>query len=130
MTITVLLVDDSEIMRKAIAGLLKGDPEIQVVAEASSLTQTTQLISYLRPKIVLMDIHFADENDVTPSEVKSRLDGSSLLAISIWNDNETKTLADSFGAFAFLDKANLAHELIPAIKRCAKEKERGASSVH
>jgi DNA-binding NarL/FixJ family response regulator len=121
MAISVLLVDDSEIVRKAIAGLLKGDPEIQVVAEASSLTQTTLLISKLGPKIVLMDIHLAGENNVTSSEVKSLLNGSSLLAISIWNDNETKTLADSYGAVEFLDKANLAHELIPAIKRCAKE---------
>jgi len=121
MTISVLLVDDSEIVRKAIAGLLKGNPEIQVVAEASSLAQTTQLISSLRPKIVLMDIHLGDENKVTSSEIKSRLNDSSLLAISIWNDKETRTLAYSYGAVEFLDKANLAHELIPAIKRCANE---------
>ena len=121
MAISVLLVDDSEIVRKAIAGLLKGNPEIQVVAEASSLAQTTQLISSLRPNIVLMDIHLGDENKVTSSEIKSRLNDSSLLAISIWNDKETRTLAYSYGAVEFLDKANLADELIPAIKRWAKE---------
>ena len=121
MTISVLLVEDSEIVRNTIAGLLKRDPEIQVVAEASTLDQTTQLISSLRPKIVLMDIHLGDGNNVTSSDVKSRLNGSSLLAISIWNDDETRTLAYSYGAVELLDKANLAHELIPAIKRCAKE---------
>ena len=121
MKIGVLLVDDSEIVRKAIAGLLKGDPEIQVMAEASSLAQTTQLISDLRPKVVLMDIHLRDENNVTSSDVKSRLNGSSLVAISFWYDNETRALAYSYGAVEFLDKANLALELIPAIKRCAKE---------
>ena len=120
MTISVLLVDDNEIVRNAISRLLKNDPEIQVVAETSSLAQTTQLISKLCAKIGLMDIHLGDENKVTFSEVKSRLNGSSLLAISIWNDNETKALADSYGAFAFLDKANLAYELIPAIKWCAQ----------
>jgi DNA-binding NarL/FixJ family response regulator len=121
MIISVLLVDHSEIVRKAIAGLLKGNPEIQVVGEASSFAQTTLLISKLGPKIVLMDIHLADENSVTSSQVKSLLNGSAFLAISIWNDNETKALADSYGAVEFLDKANLAHELIPAIKRCANE---------
>jgi DNA-binding NarL/FixJ family response regulator len=50
MTISVLLVDDNEIMRKAIAGLLKGEPEIQIVAEASSLAQTTLLIKSSAPK--------------------------------------------------------------------------------
>jgi len=121
MTISVLLVEDSEIVRNAIAGLLKRDPEIQVVAEASSLVQTTQLLSYLRPKIVLMDIHLGDENKVTSSDIKSRLNGSSLLAISFWKDNVTKALAYNYGAVEFVDKAKLAHELIPAIKRCAKE---------
>ena len=55
MTISVLLVDNNEIVRKAISGLLNGDPEIQVVAEASSLAQTTLFISKLSPKIVLME---------------------------------------------------------------------------
>ena len=73
MTISVLLVDDSEIVRKAISGLLKVDPEIQVVAEASNLAQTMLLIRTLGPRIVLMDLHLADKNNVTSAEVKSRL---------------------------------------------------------
>jgi hypothetical protein len=68
-----------------------------------------------------MDVHLADENYVPPSELKSSLNGSALLAISIWNDDETKVLADSYGAVEFLDKTNLGYELIPAIKRWAKE---------
>jgi DNA-binding NarL/FixJ family response regulator len=125
MTISVLLVDDSEIVRKAISGLLKVDPEIQVVAEASNLAQTLLLIRTLGPRIVLMDLHLADKNNVTSAEVKTLLNGSSLLAISFCTDNEAKALADSYGALEFLDKANLALELIPAIKRCAKEEEAG-----
>ncbi len=62
-----------------------------------------------------------DENDVTPSQIKSSLAGSRLLAISLWNDEETKALADSYGAIALLDKTKLAQKLIPAIKRYAKE---------
>jgi DNA-binding NarL/FixJ family response regulator len=121
MTITVLLADDSQMMRKGIADFLKIDSEIQVVAESSSFSQTMQLISSLRPQIVLMDLHMGDENNVTPSQVKSCLDGSSLLAISFWNDDQTKALAESFGAVVVLDKTKLVAELIPAIKRCARE---------
>jgi two-component system, NarL family, response regulator LiaR len=121
MTITVLLADDSQMMRKGIADFLKSDPEIQVVAEASSFSQTMQLISSLHPQIVLMDLHMGDENTVTPSQVKSCLDGSSLQAISFWNDDQTKALAESFGAVVVLGKTKRAFELIPAIKRCAKE---------
>jgi DNA-binding NarL/FixJ family response regulator len=121
MTITVLLADDHEIMRKAIANLLKGDPVIQLVAEAASFSQTMQLTGKLHPQIVVMDLHMRDEKDVTPAQVKSALVGSRLLAISIWNDEQAKALADSFGAVTLLDKPKLADDLIPAIKLYAKE---------
>jgi DNA-binding NarL/FixJ family response regulator len=38
MFITVLLADDSDMMRDAIRGLLQEDPETQLVAEAGRLT--------------------------------------------------------------------------------------------
>jgi chemotaxis response regulator CheB len=110
--ISVLLADDSEIMRKAIVSILKDDPEIQLLAQASSFIQT----STLRPQVVVMDLYMADEKDVTPFQVKSCLRGSVLLAISLRNDDETKALADSFGAVTLLDKVALATDLIPAIK--------------
>jgi DNA-binding NarL/FixJ family response regulator len=123
MTISVLLADDSGIMRKGIADLLKDDPEIQIVAEASSFSQTMLLANTLHPQVIVMDLHMGDENDVTPSQIKSSLDGSRVLAISFWNDSETKTLADSYGAVAWLDKTKLALELIPAIKQHAFVKQ-------
>jgi hypothetical protein len=68
-----------------------------------------------------MDLRMGAANDVTPSQIKSSLDGSRVLAISFWNDSETKTLADSYGAVAWLDKTKLALELIPAIKQHAND---------
>ena len=76
---------------------------------------------YLLWKVVLMALHLENENNVKSSDMKSLLNGSALLAISLWNDNETKALADRYGAVELLDKANLAFDLIPAIKRSAKQ---------
>ena len=118
--ISVLLVDDSSLMRKAIADLLKTDPEIRLVAEAVNFGQTIELITKLHPRVVVIDLHMGDENKVEPSRVRSCLNGSRLLAIS-WNDDETKMLAKSLGAVALLDKLNLANELIPAIKQYANQ---------
>ncbi len=117
MPITVLFADSSEIMRKAVARLLQAEPEIQLVAEAASFSQTVELIDTMQPHVVVIDIHMDDERNVTPSHVKARLNGSFLLAISFWNDEETKALARSFGAAVLLNKMNLSAELIPAIKR-------------
>src|SRR5216683_4292038 len=91
---------------------IKGDPEIQLLRDVAGLSETLQLISNLHPQIVVMDIHMGDERIVTSLQVKSCLLGSQLLAISLWNDDETKALADGFGAVALLDKTKLAYELI------------------
>lgn len=38
-----------------------------------------------------------------------------VLAMSFWNDEESKALANSYGAEVLLDKARLGLELVPAI---------------
>jgi|SRR5580704_14419873 chemotaxis response regulator CheB len=121
MKISVLLADDSEVMRKAIVDLLKSDPEIEVVAESAGFAQTIQIAAKLHPQIIVLDVHMGDERTVTRAQVKSGLNSSRLLAISVWNDDETKYLAKIIGAAALLDKTKLAVELIPAIKLHAHE---------
>jgi len=120
--ITVLLADDSEIMRKAIVGILQDDPDVKLLAQASSFIQTMELVSTLRPQVVVMDLYMKDEKDVTSAQVKSSLRGSVLIAISLRNDDETKALAESFGAVTSLEKVNLATELIPAMKLYANDR--------
>ncbi|HXM93604.1 MAG TPA: response regulator [Candidatus Dormibacteraeota bacterium] len=120
MPIKVLLADDTDLMRRAIRSLLNGEPKIEIVGEAINFAQTIQMIEDLRPEVVIIDLHMPDGRVVTQQQVKSCLTPSvsRLLAISIWNDAETKALAASFGAVQLLDKARLGTDLIPAIVAC------------
>jgi two-component system chemotaxis response regulator CheB len=124
MRTTVLLADDSGVVRKAISQLLNGDPEIEVLAEASNFSQAMKLTTELRPQIVVLDLHMCDDDNVTPSQVKSGLEGTHLVAISLSNDQEARAIADGFGAVTLIDKMNLFHELIPAIKLYGKKQDR------
>ena len=126
--ITVLLTDDQEVVRSSIRLLLNSDPEIRVVGEAFNFQQTIQSATDLKPQVVIMDLHMADDSSVNPREFKSLLNtlGSRLIAISFWDDEDTQTLAESLGAVTLLDKLTLATELIPAIK-AATLKQRSAS---
>ncbi len=121
MTISVLLADDSPLMRKAIANFLRDDPEIHVAEEVASFRRTMMLASTLHPRVIVMDIYMDDGGDVTPSQIKSSLADAKILAISFANDCESKEAATSYGAVAVLDRTKLANDLIPAIRRCAKE---------
>ena len=119
MPTTVLLADDSEIMRKAIVRLLQAVPDIQILGEASGFAQTIELALKLHPQVIVLDLHMDDESSVTPSLLKYGLMGSWVLAMSIWNDDETKSFAKAIGAAALVEKTTLVTELIPAIRKCA-----------
>jgi chemotaxis response regulator CheB len=122
MPIKVLLADDNEPVRNAIRRLLGSDPEIQLAAEATTFAETLRMAHELRPDVIVMDLHMGDEKTVKPPQVKASLTGSKIIAISIWNDEQSKALAESFGALLLLDKIDLAGRLIPTIRQCVKDR--------
>ena len=119
MTISVLLADDSAVMRKAIRRVLESEPGIEIIGETTDFAQTIKMARDLKPQVVVMDLHMPDASRVPPSDVKASFasSASQLLAISIWDDQDSQALAKSYGAVAFLDKVKLGTDLIPAIKR-------------
>ena len=124
MAITVLLIDDKEVIRTSVRLLLDSDPEINIVGEGVNFQQTVQSAMDLKPQVVVMDLHMSDDSTLNPKEFKLLLDtlGSRLIAISFWNDQDTQELAASLGAVTLLDKMRLGTELLPAIKSATIEK--------
>jgi DNA-binding NarL/FixJ family response regulator len=124
MAIRVLIADDNETIRAAIARTLEDDPALEVVGEAASFAETLERAGSLNPDIVLLDLHMADESRYLPQIVKGPLleNSGCVLAISVWNDEDAKALAKQFGAVALLDKAHLFSNLISSIKMyCIKD---------
>ena len=123
MSIKVLLADGNDVMRPVIAKVLKEEPAVELVGEATSFAETLQMTAALKPDVLLLELHFDDEREYPAEVVKAQvlLHAKCVLAISLWNDAEAITLAESLGAAGLLDKAKLYSELIPAIKQfCPK----------
>jgi DNA-binding NarL/FixJ family response regulator len=121
LSIKVLLADDSDVMRRAIIKLLNEEPStaLELVGEARGFAETIQLANALKPDVLLMDLHMSDEREYSAESVRLQLskDVGCIVAISVWNDEKAKALAERFGARVLLDKANLYAELISAIKQ-------------
>jgi len=122
MPIKVLLVEDSEAMRVAVRRLLKEDPRITLVAEATTFAQAMQMRVDFKPEMILMELHLPERRDLTGAFVKSQLLSVPLLAFSLSNDEEAHALALSCGALALLDKMTLYTDLIPAIIKFAPKR--------
>ena len=119
MKIKVVLADDSDVMRAAIVSVLKEEPSIEVVGQASSFAETMQMIGDFKPDVLLLDLHLPEKREFAPELVKSQLISvKHILALSFSNDDEAKILAESYGVAALLDKMKLYNQMLPAIRRC------------
>ncbi len=56
MTIKVLVVDDSFVMRTLIKDIISSDPDLQVVGEAANGSDALEKVRLLSPDVLLLDI--------------------------------------------------------------------------
>jgi DNA-binding NarL/FixJ family response regulator len=114
---TALVADDSEIIRRGVLRLLKGEPRIQVLGEATSFEETLQLTLELKPQVVVLGLHMPDNGWFVPSVIKSILSESAerIIAVSAWDHEKAIALAKSYGATVLLTKDSLIESLIPAV---------------
>jgi DNA-binding NarL/FixJ family response regulator len=114
--IKILLADDSEIIRRSIRRLLNHEPNLRIVGEACDFAETVRLTREFHPQVLVMDLHMSTTTLADPSTLREHLHPSGrLLAISASNDEDSLSLARSFGADSFLDKMDLFEKLVPEI---------------
>ena len=129
-SIRLLLVDDSEIVRRAIRQLLASEPEIEIVGEAADFRQTVLMANNLKPQVIVLDLRMPDETKTSVQDLKSHLShGAHLLAISFSNDDESKEHAEKLGAEILLDKMALGNTLIPTILQLCQKQAAAAAAA-
>jgi two-component system chemotaxis response regulator CheB len=80
--IRVLIVDDSAAMRGLISALLRRDPDIQVVGEATDPLEARQAIKDLQPDVVTLDVEMPNMNGLEFLERIMRLRPTPVIMIS------------------------------------------------
>jgi DNA-binding NarL/FixJ family response regulator len=121
---TLLLADDSELIRKSVKRILGSEPAITVVGGAANFQETIDKTADLKPDILLLDLHMPDDRSLLPEYIKTNLRplGSQIkiigMSLSGDKDDEMRELGASLGAGTVLEKARFEEELIPAILSC------------
>jgi DNA-binding NarL/FixJ family response regulator len=123
--ISVIVVDDHEVVRVGLRTLLAADANIDLVGEASSGREAVALAKQLRPEIVLMDLAMPLLNGMEATrQILQDCPSIKIIALSSYNDPEHVEQAVAAGASGYLLKGMAPANLLGAIyevhrgKRC------------
>lgn len=125
--ITVMIVDDHELVRKGAKGYLEVQPEMTVVAEAESGEEAVRLAREYVPDVVLMDLVMPGMDGVEATRrVKDVSPRTQIIILTSFHEDEHIFPALQAGAISYLLKDVKATELVDAIRRAA----RGEATLH
>lgn len=113
--ITLVIVDDHELVRAGIRGGLPDD--IRVVGQAADVAAAVQVVRETAPDVVLLDVHLPGGNG---QEVLRQSHGRSrFLALSVSDASEDVIGVVRLGARGYVTKDITADDLAAAIRKVA-----------
>lgn len=113
--IHVLIVDDHPVVRRGIISLLSNHDDLEVVGEAGSVQAALELLSQLRPNVVLLDIRLPGESGLDLLDHIRTVDAK-ILILTSFDDEEHVLEALQGGAHGFILKSVSDEMLCGAIR--------------
>ena len=115
--IRVLLVDDQELVRTGLRGILRPRFGFEVVGECSDGSMVRAAVDTLAPDVVLMDVRMPVVDGVRATlELRDREDCPPVLALTTFDDDEVLAGMLRAGASGFLLKGVPAEDLQRAVR--------------
>jgi two-component system invasion response regulator UvrY len=121
--ISVLLVDDHELVRAGFKRLLEDGDVFNVISEAGSGEAAVKEYSKVHPDVVVMDISMPGIGGIGAIErIIARYPEARILVLSVHEDSVFTTRALQAGAKGFIPKRSAPEEMIKAVEQVAKGK--------
>ncbi len=117
MSIRVLVADDQSMVRAGFRMLLAGEPDIEVVAEASNGLEAVDKAARSRPTVVLMDIRMPELDGLEATRrILAADDTARILILTTFDLDEYVYEALRAGASGFVLKDDPPEQLLAAVR--------------
>ncbi|HEX6116423.1 MAG TPA: response regulator transcription factor [Solirubrobacterales bacterium] len=118
--VRVLIVDDDDLMRAGLRGVLASDDAIDVVGEESDGRHAVYRTRVAHPDVILMDVRMPDLDGISATrEVLEAFPDAKIVILTTFEQDDYIFGALSAGASGFLLKRTPPEELIAAIHTIA-----------
>jgi DNA-binding NarL/FixJ family response regulator len=118
--VRVLIVDDDQLMRAGLRGVLSSDAAVEVVGEADDGSEAVYRTRLLQPDVVLMDVRMPDLDGISATrELLAAFPEVKVLILTTFEQDDYIFGAISAGASGFLLKRTSPEELVAAVRTVA-----------
>ena len=118
--ITLLLVDDQNLIRQGLRALLELEIDLKVVGEAENGAIAIDRVKALQPDVVLMDIRMPVMDGVTATkQICHQFPDVNILVLTTFDDDTYVAAAIKNGAKGYLLKDTPSEEIAAAIRAVA-----------
>jgi len=118
--ISVMIVDDHEVVRRGIAEVVERADGMTVVAEAGSVADGIRRASLVRPKVMLVDLQLPDGTGIDLMHaVREALPSARAIVLTSFDDDDALAAALDAGASAYLLKSVRGAEITDVIRAVA-----------
>jgi DNA-binding NarL/FixJ family response regulator len=122
MRIRVMLIEDQAEFRHLMEILLAGQPDLEVVAQAGSLTEARSCAATLEFDVAVLDLGLPDGNGADLiKELRGSNPGASVLILSASLDPANLKRASEAGADEIMDKLAPFDEVLSTMRRLGGE---------
>jgi DNA-binding NarL/FixJ family response regulator len=114
----LILADDHHLLRRGFKSLLSGEPDLEVVGEASNGLQAIEMCRRLEPDLILMDVRMPEMDGITATRrIKEEQPGVGVLMVTMHENPDYLLEALDAGAAGYVLKDAPGDRLISAVHR-------------
>ena len=118
MSIRIAIVDDHELFLQGLKSLLQKQEGFEVVGEAGNGADAVEMISRVKPDVVVLDVEMPDIDGISTARNLIALHKDlKILALSIHDERDYVTAMINAGASGYILKDSAVEELKAAIRR-------------